>query len=82
MKVRAQFFSRLRDIASTSEIEVELSNDALTVRDLLGNLYTLFPELAKWDAHILTAIGVEYVNREHVLKPDDAVAIMPPVQGG
>ena len=81
MKVRAQFFSRLKDETGASEVEVELPNEA-TVRDLLVKLFAEFPKLAKWNAHILTAVGVEYVGRDHVLKPNEVVAIMPPVQGG
>lgn len=82
MKVRAQFFSRLRDIVGAASLEFDLSDEGATVRDLLTKIYAEFPELVKWDAHILTAVGVEYVGREQALKPDDTVAIMPPVQGG
>lgn len=81
MKVRAQFFSRLKDVTGCAEREVELRGGA-TVQDLLAKLFVEFPALAEWDAHILTAAGVEYVRREHVLKSGDSVAIMPPVQGG
>ena len=81
MKVRAQLFSRLKDEAGVAEMETELPNEA-TVGDLLTKLFVDFPKLAKWDAHILAAVGVEYVGRDHVLKPNEAVAIMPPVQGG
>lgn len=82
MKVRAQFFSRLLDITGAAELDVELSSESATVGDLLGKLYGLFPELKKWDAHILTAVGVEYVVRDLALKSGDTVAILPPVQGG
>jgi molybdopterin converting factor small subunit len=81
MKVSAQFFSRLKDEAGVSELEIQLPNEA-TVGDLLAKLFADFPKLEKWDAHILTAVGVEYVGRDHMLKPDEVVAIMPPVQGG
>lgn len=81
MKVRAQFFSRLRDETGVAEVEMEMPDEA-TVGDLLAKLFADFPKLAKWDAHILTAVGVEYVGRDHALKPNEAVAIMPSVQGG
>lgn len=81
MKVRAQFFSRLRDEAGVSETEIELPNEA-TVNDLLARLFAEFPKLEKWNAHLLIAVDVEYVPREQILKPNEIVAIMPPVQGG
>jgi len=81
MNVRVQFFSRLRDVTGIAEIELKLTAGA-TVNDLLAALYARFPELAEWDAHILTAVGVEYVGRHYELRPADTVAVMPPVQGG
>jgi len=81
MKVRAQFFSRLRDESGVAEKQIELP-DAANVGDLLARLFVDFPKLEKWNAHILTAVGVEYVERDHILKNGDVVAVMPPVQGG
>lgn len=82
MTVRAQFFSRLRDAAGASEVEIEIAEDAATVRNLLARLYEKFPGLEQWDAHVLTAVGVEYVGRDTALRGGECVAIMPPVQGG
>jgi MoaD family protein len=81
MKVRAQFFSRLKDVTGCAEREIEL-RDGATVQDLLAKLFDEFPGLAEWNAHILTAVAVEYVGREEVLKEGNSIAIMPPVQGG
>ncbi len=76
-----QFFSRLKDIAGSSEIEVEVK-DGSTIDDLLGQLYARSPRLRDWDNNILIGAGVEFVERSHVLQPDEQIAIMPPVQGG
>lgn len=81
MQVTVQFFSQLREIASTSEEALELAEGA-TVADLLAQLYRLHPELAKWERQILVGVGVEFVERTHVIQPGDEIAIMPPVQGG
>lgn len=81
MKVSVQFFSRLKDIAGSSEIEVEVK-DGSTIDDLLGQLYARSPRLRDWDNNILIGAGVEFVERSHVLQPDEQIAIMPPVQGG
>jgi len=81
MKVHVQFFSRLRELAGVSEVELELSSGA-TAADLLEVLYLRTPALRDWDKSILVAAGVEFVSRDYVLQPDDRISIMPPVQGG
>jgi molybdopterin converting factor small subunit len=81
VKTQVQFFSRLKDIARTSELEIELKENA-TIEDLLGQLYARIPALRDWDSSILVGAGVEFVGRDHVLQPNEQIAIMPPVQGG
>jgi molybdopterin converting factor small subunit len=81
MKVRVQFFSRLRDLAGVSETELEVPDNA-TVADLLELTYARTPALREWDKSILVAAGVEFVGREYLLQPADQISIMPPVQGG
>jgi molybdopterin converting factor small subunit len=81
MKVHVQFFSRLRDLAGTSEMEIELSAGSRAA-DLIESLYLRTPALRDWDKSILVAVGVEFVGRDYVLQPDDQISIMPPVQGG
>ena len=81
MKVKAQFFAQLRDVAGISEVEVQLP-DGATIADLLEELFAQHPALRSWDKKVLIGSGVEFVGREHVLQPDETIAIMPPVQGG
>jgi molybdopterin converting factor small subunit len=81
MKVRVQFFSRLRDLAGPSAMELEIPERA-TAADLLEILYAKTPPLGDWDNSILVAAGVEFVGRDYVVKPDDEISVMPPVQGG
>jgi molybdopterin converting factor small subunit len=81
MQVRVQFFSHLRDLASTSELAVDLPEGA-KMDDLLQKLYLEKPALASADKTILTAAGLEFVERGYCLKPGEEVSIMPPVQGG
>ena len=81
MKAYIQFFSRLRDLAGASEMEVEVA-DGIQVADLLETLYARTPSLREWDKTILVAAGVEFVQRDYVLKAGDQISIMPPVQGG
>ena len=81
MKVHVQFFSRLRDLAGVSEMELDVP-EGTTAAALLETLYSDTPALRDWDKSILVAAGVEFVGRDYVLKSDDQISIMPPVQGG
>jgi molybdopterin synthase sulfur carrier subunit len=81
MKIQVQFFSRLRDLAGRSKTELDIP-DGARVPELLQMLYSQTPALREWDKSILVASGVEFVGRDYVLKPDDEISIMPPVQGG
>jgi molybdopterin converting factor small subunit len=81
MNARIQFFSRLRDLAGVSEIELEVP-EITRVAELLEVLYSRIPALRAWDKSILVAAGVEFVDRDYILRSDDQISIMPPVQGG
>ena len=81
MNIEVQFFSRLRDLAGASRLNVALP-DGATLAELLARLYADHPALRPWDAHLLLAVGLDYAPREHVLRDGESVAIMPPVQGG
>lgn len=81
MKVRVQFFSRLRDLTGNAEMDLEVPAGA-TAADLLEKIYSGTPALRDWDKSILVAAGVEFVGRDYVIKPGDEISIMPPVQGG
>jgi len=81
MNVHVQFFSRLRELAGVSEMEIDVRKDA-TIADLLEILYSRTPALRDWDKSILVAAGVEFVGRDYILQSDDRISIMPPVQGG
>ena len=81
MKVHVQFFSRLRDLVGRPEMDLDVPAEG-TAANLLDLLYSRTPALREWDKSILVASGVEFVGRDYVLKPDDEMSIMPPVQGG
>ena len=81
MNVHVQFFSRLRELTGVSKMELEVP-EATKVVELLEILYWRAPALRDWDKSILVAAGVEFVGRDYILRPDDQISIMPPVQGG
>ena len=81
MRVRVEFYSQLRDLAGTSELNVDIPAEA-TVADLLEKIYEKTPALRSRDKSILVGAGVEFVDRNYKLKAGDEISIMPPVQGG
>ncbi|PYI97995.1 MAG: hypothetical protein DME98_06150 [Verrucomicrobia bacterium] len=81
MKVRVQFYAQLRDLIGAREMDVQLAEGA-TVGDLLEKIYAQQPALRLHDKSILIGAGVEFVDRNYMLKLNEEIAIMPPVQGG
>ena len=81
MKIEAQFFSRLRDMAGSSQLSLEMPEGA-TVGELLARLYAEHPGMQDWDKTLLIAVGLEFADRTQILHEGDSVSVMPPVQGG
>jgi molybdopterin converting factor small subunit len=81
MKVRAEFYSRLKEIIEAPALEMALAENA-TVNDLFEQLRESYPKLRDFEKSMLFGIGVEFVGRNHPLNEGDTIAIMPPVQGG
>ena len=79
--MKVQFYSQLKEIVGATELTLDVP-DGTTVAELLGRLYHEFPRLEKWDRTLLVGVGVEFVERDYRIQPNDQIAIMPPVQGG
>ncbi len=81
MKVRAEFYSRLKEVVGAPGLEISLPEKA-SVNELLEQLLASHPQLRDFEKSILFGVGVEFVDRNHSLNEGDTIAIMPPVQGG
>jgi len=81
MNVRAEFYSRLKEIVGASSLELSLPKNA-TVNHLFEQLTENYPKLRDFEKSVLFGVGVEFVDRNRMLNDGDVVAIMPPVQGG
>jgi len=81
MTIHVQFFAQLKDIVGVPEISLDL-NEGATIADLLKALYLGMPALRTWDQALLFGSGLEFVDRNHILRPEEEIAVMPPVQGG
>jgi len=81
IKVRAEFYSVVKEIVDASAFELSLPKNA-TVNDLFEHLKKSYPKLRDFEKSILFGSGVEFVDRSYLLNDGDVIAIMPPVQGG
>jgi MoaD family protein len=81
VKIQVQFYAQLRDLVGRQTLDVDLA-EGTTISDLLEQLYAKAPALRSHNKNILVGVGVEFVDRNYKLKPDDEISIMPPVQGG
>jgi molybdopterin converting factor subunit 1 len=81
MRVNVRLFARLRDIAGTPDLAREVPPGA-TVADVWRKLVAEFPEMARYDSSISSAVNADYAKMGTALSDNDDVAFLPPVSGG
>jgi molybdopterin synthase catalytic subunit len=81
MRVRVLFFGILKDVVGKALDAIELP-DGASVRDLLARYESQFPKLKELVASLAVAVNQQYAGPDTKLKPDDEVALLPPVSGG
>ncbi len=81
MRVTVKLFARLRDIAGSAELAREMPSGA-TIRSVWRELAHEFPELARYEQSISSAVNADYAKMDQVLSDGDEVAFLPPVSGG
>jgi MoaD family protein len=77
--VKVRLFASLRDLAGSSEIDVQ-APDVGSMLDGLGARFG--PEFEGIMRAGTVVVGGETAGRERTLRPEDEVAILPPVSGG
>lgn len=81
MTITVRLFAAMADAAGARELTIELPEGA-TGRDLLSLLSQRYPKVAALAPSLRLAVNQEYVPWESPLRPDDEIAIIPPVSGG
>jgi molybdopterin converting factor subunit 1 len=76
-----RLFARLRDIAGTAELSRDVASGA-TIRDVWNALATEFPDLARYEQSISSAVNADYARMDTKVGDGDEVAFLPPVSGG
>ena len=81
MRVTVRLFARLRDIAGAAELMRDVAPDA-TIGTVWNDLIREFPELARYERSISTAVNADYARMDQTVRDGDEVAFLPPVSGG
>ena len=81
MSVTVHFYSYFKDLTGCAQ-SVEVVGAGARIADLLPKLFTRFPRLEAMQNSTLIAVGVDYQNKDYVLRDGDEVSLFPPVQGG
>jgi len=80
MKVTLLFFGVTTDLVGMTQTEFETS-EGLTVSKFKTKLQEVYPSLAHIESYAI-AVNESYASDDLTLKPNDIVAIIPPVSGG
>lgn len=80
MRVTFEFHGMLRPLAGVEQLQLELA--AGSVAEALTRLCERQPALAAALDRSACAIGTELVTRDHPLRDDITLALIPPVSGG
>lgn len=81
MRVRVLFFGMLKDMVGKPSDVIELA-DGASVRDMLAQYESQMPRLKESLPSLAVAVNQQYAGPDTQLKPDDEVALLPPVSGG
>jgi sulfur-carrier protein len=81
MRIVIRLFARLRDIAGSGDLVRETPAGS-TVADVWRGLVVEFPEMARYDTSISSAVNADYAKMTVALSEGDEVAFLPPVSGG
>ena len=81
MRVTVRFFARLRELAGTEIMTVEVSAPA-TVRTVWQHAAAASPALAPFERAISCAVNASFSRMSNPVSEGDDVAFLPPVSGG
>jgi len=80
MTIQVLLFGITTDLLETSSINLELAENS-SVSDFKTELVNHYPKLATLQSYAV-AVNESYAEDSQIIKPNDIVAIIPPVSGG
>jgi molybdopterin synthase sulfur carrier subunit len=79
--VTVRFFASLKDLAGTSEVEVQITGKT-DVEAVFEKLKLSHPQLKAYPPPLMVAVNEEYAHWNTPVSPGDEIAFFPPVSGG
>jgi molybdopterin converting factor subunit 1 len=81
MRVTVRLFARLRDFAGSGDLSRDVPAGA-TVGDVWRALVAEFPEMARYESSVSSAVNADYAKMTAAIADGDEIAFLPPVSGG
>jgi molybdopterin converting factor subunit 1 len=81
VRVTIRLFARLREIAGTGELVLDLAAPA-TIGAVWAELASRYGDLAPYGASVSAARNLEYARMDTAVSEGDEIAFLPPVSGG
>ena len=81
MRIHVLFFGLLKDLVGKSSDTIDVREGA-SLEEVLAHCERQFPRLKESLASLALAVNRQYASRDTKLKPDDEIALLPPVSGG
>lgn len=83
MKVKILYFASIKDKLGEESEDFEVE-DGITLESLINQIKAKNNNIAKFleSRSFLFAVNQEIVDLDAILKPDDEIAILPPLSGG
>jgi len=81
MRVRVLFFGLLKDLAGKASDSLDVHEGA-SVQDVLAHYEKEFPRMKESLPSLAVAVNQHYASSDTKLKPNDEIALLPPVSGG
>jgi molybdopterin synthase catalytic subunit len=81
INIRVVAFASIRQILGAAKLEINVA-PGTTVAEVLQRLSREYPEAAPHLVRALVAVNRNYADRAQPLRPNDELALFPPVSGG
>ncbi len=80
MKIKMLYFAEAKDVVKKDQEDIDFNGN--TISELRETLLKKYPEITYVLSSSVFAVNMKYVGNDAVLKDNDTVAIIPPVEGG
>jgi molybdopterin converting factor subunit 1 len=81
MRVTVQLFARLRELAGTDTVDVDVP-DGASVAEVWKAVVDQHKALSPFGSSVSCAVNADFARRSSRVSPGDEVAFLPPVSGG